>query len=357
MLNIIRAMSTKAIAYIPRYYDVGMNLSDDMFKGVYRDKLRHSSDLDEVMRRAKIMHVEKMLLTGSSLEESEWTLRNARQYNDEALHDDVDGHRVYPQLACTVGVHPCTVMEFEADPKSHLDKLRTLIGDYQGLVKAFGEIGLDYDRLNYTSADKQRQYFELQLKLACEFDLPLFLHMRNACDDFLSILVPFLDGSRSDGYRLKNKNCLVHSFSGTSDELKRILKHESLRISVNGCSLKTEENCKVASEIPLDRLLIETDSPWCEIKRTHASYRYVSRCPNEFYPLEYEEERKEGGNLHHLLPIPVMKAEKKVGKGLVKGRNEPCMVGFVAEVMSRLKGVEGRELIEAVWRNSEELFG
>ncbi len=359
-------------SFKPHYYDVGMNLSDEMFKGIYRDKQIHKPDLGDVLKRAKFCNVTKMLLTGSSLDESRWTLEQAKKYNDEQLEDE-NGNRLYPELVCTVGVHPCTVLEFDPDPDGHISLLKDLIREYgpTGLVRAFGEIGLDYDRLHYASAEKQKLYFEMQLKLAAEFDMPLFLHMRNACDDFLQILVPFVDGTRQDGIRLKNKNCLVHSFSGSETDLRKILAHKSFWVSVNGCSLKTEENCKTAAQIPLDRLLIETDAPWCEIKKTHASYKHLTRCPTVFYPMEYNSQnvrigRTQPGKLHPFLPVPVVKPhnldkfalrDSFVQPPLVKARNEPCMVGFVAEVMAKLKHCDPQTLIEKCYDNSLRLFG
>lgn len=370
--NSLQAKTNKLTTFTPKYYDVGMNLSDEMFQGVYRDKKVHKEDVEDVLKRAKFCNVTQMLLTGSSLRESRWTLEQARKYNDQQLEDE-NGNRLYPNLLCTVGVHPCTVMEFESDPEKHISLLRDLIQKYRprGLVRAIGEIGLDYDRLHFTPADRQRQYFEMQLKLAAEFDLPLFLHMRNACDDFLRILVPFVDGSRKDGVQLKNKNCLIHSFSGSEEDLRKILAHETFWVSVNGCSLKTEENCKVAAQIPLDRLLIETDAPWCEIKRSHASYRYLTKCPNTFYPIEYNPQnvkigRTQPGKLHPFLPIPVVKPhnlddfplrDSFVQKPLVKARNEPCMFGFVAEVMAALKHCDSQTLIDKCYQNSVWLFG
>lgn len=373
-MNFVRTMVsvTSRSDYIPRYYDVGMNLSDTMFQGIYHGRKRHNSDLNEVLKRAKSLHVEKMLLTGSSLKESEWTLEKAQKYQSESLEDE-DGNKVYPQLACTVGVHPCTVKEFEENPDIHLSELSQLIEKYldTGLVKAFGEIGLDYDRLQFSPADLQRKYFELQLKLASKYNLPLFLHMRNACDDFLSILEPFLDGTRADGIKLQNRNCLVHSFSGTKEDLQRMLRHDSIWFSVNGCSLKTQDNCDAASQIPLDRLLIETDAPWCEIKRTHAAYKYLKPYPNEFYPednrIRYQKiGRTQPGTLHSFLPMVVVKPEKLNDYSLrdqftfaplTKSRNEPCMIGLVAQVMSRLEKCDPQTLTQTCYKNSEELFG
>ncbi|KAH3665332.1 hypothetical protein OGATHE_004148 [Ogataea polymorpha] len=350
--------------YIPRYFDVAVNLCDDMFKGKYRDNQHHESDSNSVLRRARLLNVDRILLTGSSYQESRWSIDEARRIN--AIGDVTQ----YPQLYTTVGVHPCTVLEFEPDPESHLDKIRRLIKEnlQDGTIRAFGEIGLDYDRLHHTPMEKQRLYFEMQLKLATEFDLPLFLHMRNALDDFLSILLPFIDGSRADGLVLKNKNVLVHSFTGTEQDLERILQQPSFFVSVNGCSLKTEENCAVAAKIPLDRLLIETDAPWCEIRRTHSSYNNLTKCPNEFYPFEYDIPQellpkttaKKGPKLvlNEFLPIPLVKFDKlasflqseeskKLVDPMVKSRNEPCLVDDVV-VGRYVRG--GKKLLDKHWR-------
>jgi TatD DNase family protein len=122
-----------------------------------------------------------------------------------------------------------------------------------GYTVAFGEIGLDYDRLFLTGKEQQLKYFEAQLDVAIEIQLPLFLHMRAAAEDFERLLKPRLEKLPKRG--------LVHSFTGTAEEM-RSLVNLGLDIGVNGCSLKTEENLEVVKEIPLDRLQIETDGPW-----------------------------------------------------------------------------------------------
>lgn len=123
----------------------------------------------------------------------------------------------------------------------------------EGHTVAFGEIGLDYDRLFMSSKDKQLKYFEAQLDVATELHLPLFLHMRAAAEDFERLLKPRLAKLPKGG--------LVHSFTGSMEEM-RSLVDLGLHVGVNGCSLKTEENLSVVKEIPLDRLQIETDGPW-----------------------------------------------------------------------------------------------
>jgi TatD DNase family protein len=122
-----------------------------------------------------------------------------------------------------------------------------------GHTVAFGEIGLDYDRLFMTPKDQQLKYFEAQLDVATDFQLPLFLHMRAAAEDFERLLKPRLAKLPKSG--------VVHSFTGSLEEM-RSLVDLGLHIGVNGCSLKTEENLSVVKEIPLDRLHVETDGPW-----------------------------------------------------------------------------------------------
>ena len=136
-----------------------------------------------------------------------------------------------------------------------LDELRKLAIESQkaGFGVAFGEFGLDYDRLFLTGKAQQLKYFEKQLDLAVELKFPLFLHSRAASEDFerlLSSRIPHLP-----------KRGLVHSFTGTVEEMKQLVTM-GLDIGVNGCSMKTEENLEVVKAIPLERLQIETDGPW-----------------------------------------------------------------------------------------------
>lgn len=122
-----------------------------------------------------------------------------------------------------------------------------------GLATAFGEIGLDYDRLQLCPRDVQIKYFNLQLDLAVELQLPLFLHSRAAAEDFEGIL-----GKRLE--QLPKRGC-VHSFTGTMEEMKRLVEL-GFDVGINGCSLKTDENVAVVKEVPLERMQIETDGPW-----------------------------------------------------------------------------------------------
>jgi TatD DNase family protein len=139
-----------------------------------------------------------------------------------------------------------------------LQELWTLVvqAKKDGHVVAFGEIGLDYDRLFLSPKEPQLKYFEAQLDLAVEIQLPLFLHSRAASEDFERLLAPRMA-------RLPKRG-LVHSFTGTLEEMHRMIAL-GLDVGVNGCSLKTEENLEVVKAIPLERLQIETDGPWVRI--------------------------------------------------------------------------------------------
>ena len=170
-------------------------------------------------------------------------------------------HHIAGLCYATVGVHPCSAKsfdEYEEGPDALLKDLRALAIEAKkaGHATAFGEIGLDYDRLYLSEKEPQLKYFEAQLDIAEEVQLPLFLHSRAASEDFERLLAPRLP-------RLPKKG-LVHSFTGTSEEMERLVAL-GLDIGVNGCSMKTEENLDVVRAIPLERLQIETDGPWVSL--------------------------------------------------------------------------------------------
>lgn len=343
---------------MPKYFDIGANFTDPMFHGTYHGRQCHPSDLEDVVLRAKTFNVRHLLLTGSSLEESRKTMEIALAMPEYAF--------------TTVGCHPCAVGEIKSQEAVYLDELKelALAGKRSGLVKAFGEIGLDYDRLHYTDAETQREYFKKQLDVAVEVGLPLFLHMRAANQDFVEIITPYLPKLPKGG--------VVHSFTGTAEELQLLLSL-GLFIGVNGCSLKTEENLEVVKQIPLDRLMVETDAPWCEIKRTHAGYKYLTPYPNEAYP-QIETNQSSSVNLHALnvssgfkmdplLPFPLIKKENygkydaqtntligDLASPLIKGRNEPVHIGQVVEMLAHLRGETVEAVAQRSYENAMKLF-
>lgn len=202
------------------------------------------------------------------------------------------------RLYVTMGCHPTRCGEFLANPEQYYEGLRSKISSNRNKVIAVGECGLDYDRLHFCEKDTQKIYFEKQLKLAEEFKLPLFLHCRNSHEDFMEILK-------------NNRSILdvcgggvVHSFTGTLEEAQQVLDfHPKLYIGLNGCSLKTEDNLKVVESIPNDRIMLETDCPWCGIRPSHAGNKYVkTKFPT------------------------VKKKEKWTAESLIDGRCEPCQI-------------------------------
>ena len=249
-----------------------------------------------------------MMVTGSDLQESK---------NAIALAEE------YPGLCyATVGVHPCASTTFEkheGGPKKLLEELRALAQESRdkGTATAFGEIGLDYDRLHFADKETQLRYFEKQLDLACELNMPLFLHSRAAAEDFENMLRARLD-------RLPRKG-VVHSFTGTLEEMQGIVAL-GFDVGINGCSMKTEENIAVVKEVPLERLQIETDGPWCEMRPSQASAKFLKDGPE--------------------LPKAVKK-EKWTQDAMVKGRNEPCTITRVAWAVAAIKGVPVEEVCEA----------
>jgi TatD DNase family protein len=112
-------------------------------------------------------------------------------------------------------------------------------------------------------------------------------------------------------HRDKFSTGVVHSFTGDEKELQECLEL-GLYIGVNGCSLKTEENVEIVKLIPLDRIMLETDCPYCEIRKSHAGSHHIKTTFSKKKKDKYEE-----------------------GK-MVKDRNEPCTMIQVLEVLSQI---------------------
>jgi TatD DNase family protein len=241
-------------------------------------------------------------------------------------------------LYCTVGIHPCSSQTFVNHPKGAehvLSCLRTLAETHtqsDSPVVAFGEIGLDYDRLGLCPKDIQLEYFARQLDVAIEVDLPLFLHSRAAHEDFARLL-----RERSD--RLPRRG-VVHSFTGELHEMEELIAM-GFDIGINGCSLKTPENVEVVRQVPLERLQLETDGPWCEMRASHASAEFLKGPEAKAIDEMFKSVKK----------------EKWVEGAMVKGRNEPCTIGKVAIAVAGIKGISVEELTEKAWENTTRMFG
>ncbi|ESU35103.1 Putative DNase, TatD family protein [Giardia duodenalis] len=289
--------------------DIGANLLDDVYSGVYNGSQKHRRDLGDVLERARVYGVQHMIVTCGNLEE----------YNAAATLMDK-----WPLLSCTIGYHPTRAAELvteDLSPKSSLEVLKQLVcgGNLPVYVRAYGELGLDYARLHFAGKEIQKLAFRLQLDIfSKQPSLPLFLHCRDAGTDFLEILVDY----KQKEPRLKG---VVHSFDGDLDLCNRILTL-GFDIGINGCSLKTADNLSVVRNIPLSRIHLETDCPWCEIKPTHASYSHLSRLTKE----------------HFRQVVKSCNYDKKCGDCalqcpcFVKGRTEPAHINAVAEVLAAI---------------------
>lgn len=251
------------------------------------------------------------------------------------------------------------VTEVQASSKRHL--------------VAMGEFGLDYDRLHYCSKTIQLHSFAAQLKVAASMtpQLPLFLHSRAAHADFVRLLKEAF----GDGLEKLQKGGVVHSFTGTAEEMRELMDL-GLYIGINGCSFKTADNCAVVNEVHLDRLMIETDGPWCEVRPSHEGWKYliekkdkpapepeqngVSGAPDTSEkPRKPQKPAKKNQKKEPEVPdrFKVVKKEKWEEGAMVKGRNEPCNIERVAKIVAGIKGVSIEEVCEAAWQNTVRVFG
>ncbi|KAI4865964.1 Mg-dependent DNase [Hypoxylon rubiginosum] len=303
-----------------RFADVAVTATANEFDGVYRNKKYHTADFVNTLDRAMNAGVEKVMLTGMSLSDVSVNLAIAQSRP--------------AQCFITIGVHPYHAAEMDEGGPAYLqklaDSLRTALALTPCPVAAFGELGLDYDRLNHAPKDVQIRAFKAQLDLFVEngWDLPLFLHCRAAFDDFVEVVTPYLG-------RLPRRG-LVHSFVGSTAQMQKLVEL-GFDISINGFSFKDRESVDMVAAVPLERLQIETDAPWGEIKNgSEVAKQYLTNAP----------------------PLPPSKKRDKWDAAcMVKERNESCTIERVAYVVAGLKGTTVDEVAEAAWRNSVNMFG
>ena len=342
-----------------KFCDIGANLvsaSPSTFDGFYFGSQiqSHPEDAEDVLERAKRVGVREILVTAGTLEEAKAAASKCRMWNEKSFRkssnsisndhregeeDENGSEGVFPKMYSTVGVHPTRCDEFEekydGSPERYLEALKTVVRENADVVKAIGECGLDYDRLHFCEKETQKKYFQYQFELAKEFDLPLFLHSRNSREDFYEILKRNVSHLR--------KGAVVHSFTGTREEFEELLAlDDKIYIGVNGCSLKTEENVNVVQSIPLDRMLLETDAPWCAVKKTHFGNTFLEGGENS-------------NRIQTLFGTPVK--PKKWQKGsMIKDRSEPCQIATVCEIVAGCKETSYEDVAEACYRNSRDLF-
>jgi len=205
--------------------DIGANLTHDSF----------DEDREDVMQRAMAAGVTRIIITGAS---------DTGNIAAAALAESNPGN-----LYATAGVHPHHASDYGA---SSDELIRSLVE--KDAVVAVGECGLDYFR-NFSPRDAQLKAFQSQLDIAADTGLPVFLHQRDAHDDFVELLEPMLP---------KISRAVAHCFTGEHESLREYLAM-GLWIGITGwiCDERRGAHLHdIVSAIPDDRLLIETDAPY-----------------------------------------------------------------------------------------------
>jgi len=199
----------------------------------------------------------------------------------------------YVSVYAAVGIHPTDCKDTK---QADLKVIRELAGHEK--VVALGEIGLDYHHMR-APVEKQKKVFSDQIALARELKLPIIVHNRESHNDVYDILV---------SENATEVGGVLHSFSGDSDFLENILL-TNFYISFTGAiTYKKNTSQPLVKQVPIERLLLETDSPF-------------------------------------LAPVPLR------GK-----RNEPSFLVHTARIIADIKGVSFEELAKATTENANRLF-
>lgn len=259
--------------------DIAGNLTNKAFR----------EDLPEVLARAAAAGVSGIVVAGVSQATS-------RRGWEMAAKTRVPGLT----LVATAGFHPHHASDASRDAMAEIAELAK-----KREVVAVGECGLDYNR-NFSPPDAQRRAFEAQLELAVELKKPVYLHERDAHEDFTRIL---------EQYRPRLVAGVVHCFTGTRAILERYLAMD-LHIGLTGwlCDERRGQHLiPLAKMIPRGRLMVETDCPYI--------------LPRDLRP-------KPASN-----------------------RNEPAYVTHVAAVVARHRGETPEDLAAHTTATARNLFG
>ena len=236
----------------------------DTHTHLYLEQFR--DDIDDVISRAKAVGVEKFYLPSIN-----------SKYN-KSMHDL---EKKYPDdVFCMIGLHPCYVddnFDLEIDfVKKQIEK-----HDY----KAIGEIGIDlFHEKKYL--DKQVDAFEEQIKLAIDYDLPIVIHSRDSFDEIFEVLEKF---------KCEKLRGIFHCFTGNIDQAHRIIDL-NFHLGIGG--VLTFKNGKISEflkEIPINKIVLETDSPYLAPSphrgsRNESSYlKIIADKLAKVYNLEIDE--------------------------------------------------------------------
>lgn len=256
--------------------DIGVNFTNPRF-----DK-----DRELVIKRAQGVGVKALLVTGTNVAESRDALALCQQFPD--------------YLACTAGVHPHDADNVTPD---YLFELKSLAQSPH--VKAIGECGLDFNR-NFSTPDNQQTVFAQQLALACELQLPLFLHQRDAFEPWLEMLLPYVNQVPA---------MISHCFTGDLAQLNACLAQD-IYIGITGwlCDERRGQELRtIVKHIPLERLMIETDAPY-------------------------------------LTPRTIRPKPKS-------SRNEPSFLPYIVQTLAQQTGYAADDIMKYSMENSAKVFG
>lgn len=223
------------------------------------------NDRAEVIQRARLAGVDKVLLPNINEESIARMLQVAKEYPDMC----------YPMM----GLHPEDVKE---DWAQVLDRMEMQL---DGMI-AVGEVGLDF-YWDTTFRKEQIEAFERQICWAVERNLPLVIHMRKAEQELLEVM----ERHKSDGLR-----GVFHCFGGSRETASRMLKHEGFVLGIGGVvTFKNSRLAETLRHVPLDRIVLETDAPYLAPvpyrgKRNEPSYvAHVARFLSDIYNVSEEE--------------------------------------------------------------------
>lgn len=230
------------------------------------DTRQFDNDRDKVIENAFSQGVEKIINVGCDLKSSRESIRLAEQFE---------------QIYATVGFHPHDAKDLTDHA---LKEIRALASHKK--VVAIGEIGLDFFR-NLSPPADQIKAFKSQIQLAREIELPLVVHVRDAWEKAIAILKE-TEADQVGG--------VLHSFTGNLEQAQ-IAMDMGFYLSFNGMlTYRDSKTLKVARKLPLDSILVETDSPYLspipqKDKRNQPAYlKYsIEKLTELFSPLTFKD--------------------------------------------------------------------
>ncbi|WP_298121996.1 TatD family hydrolase [Flavobacterium sp.] len=233
-----------------KYIDIGINLTNRQFQ----------NDADDIIQNALDADVVQMILTGTSVRNSQESAKIAA---------------TYPSLLyATAGIHPHDAKSFDGQSITQLKALLKMKH-----VVSVGECGLDFDR-DFSPRDKQEQCYKAQLELAIAVQKPLFLHERAAFSRFIAV---------TNEYLPQLPKAVVHCFTGSLQEAKTYLD-KGFYLGFTGAISDVNRFAhlkEVVQYVPLDRLMIETDAPFMlpkNVPKTELTKYHERRNEPAFLP-------------------------------------------------------------------------